>query len=96
MNNQIYYVYILASKPYGVLYIGFTKNLKARVYAHKSGAVKGFTQKYKVYKLVYYEAGEDYESLLQTEKQLKEWRRQWKLELINRSNPAWKDLYSEI
>jgi putative endonuclease len=91
-----YYVYILASKRNGTLYTGFTGNLPRRVFEHKNDLVPGFTKKYGVHTLVYYECCEDRESAILREKQRKEWKRRWKLELIEKNNPEWKDLYGEI
>ena len=91
-----YSVYILASKRNGTLYVGFTSELIQRVYAHKNDLVEGFTKKYGVHMLVYYKTGGDYEGTLQREKQIKEWKRQWKIELIERNNPEWRDLYEDI
>lgn len=91
-----YYVYILASKRNGTLYIGVTNNLARRVYEHKHDFIKGFTQKYNVHMLVYYEQCDSIESALQREKQLKYWHRKWKLRLIEEANPEWRDLYEEI
>jgi putative endonuclease len=91
-----YYVYILASKRKGTLYIGVTDNLVRRVYEHKNGFVEGFTNKYGVHKLVYYEQCENIESAIQREKRLKFWHRDWKIRLIEETNPEWKDLYDEI
>jgi len=91
-----YAVYILASKRNGTLYVGFTNDLPKRVYEHKHGLVEGFTKKYNVHTLVYYETGGDYDGALQREKQIKEWKRRWKIELIERDNPEWKDLYEDI
>ena len=91
-----YAVYILASKRNGTLYVGFTSDLLKRIYEHKNDLVEGFTKKYSVHLLVYYETSGSYEGALQREKQIKEWKRKWKLELIERSNPAWRDLYEEI
>jgi len=93
---KYYYVYILASKPYGTLYIGITNDLIRRVWEHKNDIIKGFTSKYKVYMLVYYEQCTDVSVAITREKQLKEWKRRWKLELIEKANPGWKDLYNEI
>jgi putative endonuclease len=92
---SIYYVYLLASKRNGTLYVGVTHDLIRRVYEHKNDFVKGFTSKYSVHKLAYFEQCEDYESAVQREKQIKEWKRKWKLELIEKVNPEWKDLYEE-
>lgn len=91
-----YAVYILASKRNGTLYVGFTSDLAKRIYEHKNDLVEGFTKKYGVHSLVYYETGGDYEGALQREKQIKEWKRSWKIELIERANPEWRDLYEEI
>jgi len=90
-----YYVYILASKRNGTLYIGVTNDLMRRVYEHKSGLVKGFTKDYKVDILMYYEAFPDPNSAIRREKQLKNWHRNWKINLIEESNPYWRDLYNE-
>lgn len=90
------YVYILASKENGTLYIGVTSDLKKRIWEHRTSAVEGFTSKYKVHTLVYYEQTENIESAIAREKNLKNWQRKWKLELVNRFNPEWKDLYEEL
>ena len=87
---------MLASKKNGTLYIGVTSNLIKRIHQHKTGAIEGFTKKYKVYLLVYYEVTEDIISAIAREKNLKAWKRQWKIELIEKNNPNWKDLYPEI
>lgn len=92
----MYYVYILASQRNGTLYIGVTSNLTQRIYQHKIGKINGFTKKYKVNILVYYETVEDINSAIQREKRLKAWRRQWKIDLIEKNNSSWKDLYPEI
>ena len=91
-----YCVYILASQRNGTLYIGVTSNLQQRIYQHKTGAVDGFTEKHKVHLLVWYECTEDVESAITREKQLKKWNRKWKLNLIERGNPEWRDLYGEL
>ncbi len=93
--NQ-YFVYILASKRYGVLYIGVTNNLKKRVWEHRNAEVKSFTKRYWVHKLVYYEETSDINSAITREKQLKKWKRQLKIELTGKFNPEWKDLYFAI
>jgi putative endonuclease len=85
-------VYILASKRNGTLYIGVTSELAARVWQHKSRAVEGFTAKYGVNRLVYYEAHGSAEAAIVREKQLKKWRRSWKIELFESLNPEWRDL----
>jgi len=91
---RIYYVYILASKRNGTLYIGVTGNLIKRVYEHKNGIVEGFTQKYNVHVLVYYEKYGNVRNAIKREKHLKKWNRKWKLNLIEKENPNWDDLYS--
>ena len=89
-------VYILSSKRNGTLDTGVTSNLVQRVWEHKSDFVEGFTKRYGVHDLVWYEVHATMESAITREKALKKWNRAWKLELIEKSNPAWKDLYSEI
>jgi putative endonuclease len=96
MGKPFYYVYILASKRSGTLYIGVTSNLVKRVYEHKNDLTDGFTKKYKVHNLVYYETTDDVESAIRREKQLKRWKRDWKIELIEKQNPEWRDLYSDL
>ena len=91
-----YYVYILASKIGGTLYIGVTNDLVRRVFEHKSKFVSGFTKKYDVVKLVYYEQYDSVENAIQREKRLKKWNRQWKIRLIEERNPNWDDLYPGI
>jgi putative endonuclease len=93
--NQ-YYVYILASQKYGTLYIGVTNNLIKRTYEHKNNIIKGFTEKYSVHLLVYYEIHSEVYNAIVREKQLKKWKRDWKIELINKMNPEWKDLYDGL
>ncbi len=90
------YVYILADKPYGTLYIGVTSDLVRRVWQHKEGFVAGFTRKYKVKNLVWYEIHTDIISAITREKQIKEWHRNWKINLIQSTNPAWHDLYPTL
>ena len=94
--DKIYYVYILASGINGTLYIGVTNDLVRRVYEHKNDVIPGFTRNYGVHSLVYFEETNDIESAIRREKQLKKWRRDWKLALIDGSNPEWKDLWEEI
>jgi putative endonuclease len=93
---KTYYVYILASKRNGTLYTGVTNDLLRRVYEHKSDLINGFTKKYKVHRLVYYEHVNDINSAVQREKRLKKWKRYWKIELIESMNPDWHDLYDEL
>lgn len=92
----MFYVYLLASKPYGTLYIGMTTKLLRRVWEHKNKLVPGFTRKYGVDRLVWFEVHEDREAALHREKQMKEWKRDWKIELIERDNPHWLDLYRNL
>jgi len=89
-------VYIVASRRNGTLYIGVTSDLVKRVWQHRNANVKGFTAKYGVHLLVYFEMHDDMRNAITREKQLKKWNRAWKLALIERSNPEWKDLWSEI
>ena len=89
-------VYILASKPKGTLYIGVTSDLIQRVWQHKNDFVEGFTERYGVHSLVWYEVHGSMESAITREKALKKWRRAWKIELIEEDNPKWLDLYNEI
>ena len=95
MDKQ-YFVYMLASRKNGTLYIGITSDLLKRVWEHKGKAVKGFTSKYGVDRLVYYEIYNDPENAIRREKRLKEYKRKWKIGLIEKDNPGWKDLYREI
>lgn len=88
----MYYVYILASKRNGTLYTGVTSDLAKRVYEHKHDLVEGFTKRYQVHALVYFEQADDVYAALAREKKLKKWRRVWKLALIEKVNPQWKDL----
>ena len=89
-------VYILASRRNGTLYVGVTSDLVKRVWEHKSDIVEGFTERYSVHILVWFEQHDTMESAISREKAIKEWKRRWKLELIERQNPEWRDLYPEI
>jgi putative endonuclease len=91
-----YYVYILASHKCGTLYVGITNDLIRRVYEHKYDMIPGFTKRYHINQLVYFEDTPDVSSAIAREKLLKKWCRAWKIELIERDNPQWKDLYSEL
>jgi putative endonuclease len=96
MGGRQYYVYLLASKRNGTLYIGVTSDLVKRVYEHKNNLVDGFTKEYHVHKLVYYEVTDDINGAIIREKQIKKWKRAWKIELIEKNNPDWRDLYAEL
>lgn len=89
-------VYILASRRNGTLYVGVTSNLVQRVWQHKNDFAEGFTKKYGVHTLVWYEVHETMESAISREKAIKGWRRAWKLDLIEGANPSWQDLFDEI
>ncbi len=95
MDKQ-YFIYILASRKDGVLYTGFTSDLLKRIWEHKNKVVKGFTYKYNADKLVYFEQTENSISAIEREKKLKKWKRQWKIDLIEKENPEWKDLYEDL
>ena len=89
-------VYILASKPKGVLYIGVISNPVQRIWQHKNDVVEGFTKRYRIHRLVWYEVHETMESAISREKALKKWNRAWKIELIEKDNPLWLDLYDRL
>ncbi len=91
-----YYVYFLASRPGGAIYVGVTNDIIRRVHEHKSGAVKGHTKRYNLDTLVYFESYPDIRDALQREKNIKHWPRVWKTRLIAAQNPEWRDLYAEI
>jgi len=91
-----FYVYILCSKRNGTLYTGITSDLIKRIYEHKNNLVNGFTKRYNVHNLVWYEMHESIESAFNREKQIKKWKRAWKIKMIEQNNPEWKDLYEMI
>jgi putative endonuclease len=91
-----FFVYILASRRNGTLYIGMTDDLLRRVWQHQTGTIQGFTRQYRVKTLVWYEQHETRESALMRERQLKKWNRIWKLQLIEQMNPAWRDLRADL
>ncbi len=95
MKRQ-FYVYMLTNKPYGTFYIGVTSNLIKRIWEHKEKVVEGFTQKYNVNSLVYYEIFDTAEEAIKREKRLKRWPREWKIKSVNAFNPEWNDLYELI
>lgn len=94
--SKRYAVYLLASQRHGTLYIGSTSNLIQRVHQHKESLVGGFTKQYRVDQLVWFELHESSLAMVMRERQLKEWKRQWKVELIEKENPQWRDLYAEL
>jgi len=94
--ERCYWVYILASRIGGTLYVGVTNDLVSRVYQHRTKLVAGFTSTYEVDRLVYFEAFADVENAIRPEKQLKKWKRSWKIQLIAAQNPNWDDLYPAI
>ncbi|MCK4544024.1 GIY-YIG nuclease family protein [candidate division WOR-3 bacterium] len=91
-----YYVYIITNRNNNVLYIGITNNLKRRIYEHREKLISGFSKKYNLKKLVYYESTSDVKSAILREKQLKNWHREWKINLITRFNNGWKDLSDKL
>lgn len=96
IKQSMYYVYILANKPQGAIYIGVTNDLVRRIYEHKENIIKGFTSKYNIKMLVYYEVHEEIERAILREKKLKRWPRRIKDELIGENNPQWLGLYDEV
>ena len=91
-----YFVYILASQRNGTLYVGVTNNLVRRIHEHREKLIEGFTSQYEVTRLVWFDQTESIEEAIAHEKRLKRWRREWKIELIEKSNPNWDDLYESI
>ena len=96
MSSDLSYVYILASKRNGTLYVGVTSDLVKRISEHRQKIIFGFTAKYNVTQLVYYEVFTNIEAAILREKVIKKWKRDWKLALIEKNNPTWKDLFAEI
>ena len=96
MRDHVYWVYILASRRNGTLYTGVTSDLTGRVQAHREGLIPGFTKKYGVKLLAYYELHHDINVAILREKRIKRWQRKWKLELIEAQNPQWRDLWLEL
>jgi putative endonuclease len=92
-SGEPYFVYMLASRIGGTIYIGVTHRLRQRVWEHKNDVVDGFTRRYGVHQLVWFEAFDDVTAAIQREKQMKEWRRAWKIRLIQEHNPNWDDLF---
>ena len=89
-------MYLLASKRNGTLYVGITSDLVKRIWEHKNGVVEGFTKRYGTHKLVWYELHETLHGAIAREKAIKEWQRKWKLQLIEKTNPQWRDLYPDL
>jgi putative endonuclease len=96
MREHLYYVYILASRRNGTLYVGVTNDVMRRTWEHKADLVEGFTRKYGVHILVYYELYEDIDIAIAREKRLKRWNRAWKIKLIEANNSGWNDLYDRL
>jgi putative endonuclease len=96
MHEMDYFVYLMASAKNGTLYVGVTNNLTRRVFEHRSGAVKGFTERYRVHRLVWFESTPSIETAIQKEKQIKNWKREWKIALIEKENREWRDLYDAL
>ena len=96
MHDDKFYVYIMATGRNGTFYTGFTSDLVKRVWEHKNAETQGFTKKYEVTNLVYYEIFDNAESAILREKRLKKWNRTWKMRVIENMNPEWKDLYDDI
>ncbi|GAB5382841.1 MAG: GIY-YIG nuclease family protein [Aliiglaciecola sp.] len=90
------YVYIMSNKPKGTLYVGVTAELDNRVYQHRTSEIKGFTKRYNLTQLVYYEVHQSLYEAISREKRLKKWNRAWKIRLIEKNNPDWEDLYEQI
>jgi putative endonuclease len=96
MNKKNYFVYILASKKNGTLYTGVTSSLKRRVFEHKEKKIEGFTKKYNIDRLVYYELYTSVYRAINREKNIKKWNREWKIRIIEELNPKWSDLYNDL
>jgi len=95
-NMKQYYVYIITNKKNGTLYIGRTENIARRIYEHKQGFVAGFSKRYNLKRLIYLEIFENSDDAAKREKSMKAWNRQWKINLIEKDNPNWVDLYDDI
>ncbi len=96
MNRRDFFVYILANQKNGAIYVDVTNNLIRRIYEHKNNIIDGFTKKYNIHNLVYYESYDDIRNAISREKQIKKWNRKWKIRLIEENNYSWKDLYKEL
>ncbi len=91
-----YYVYIITNKPYGTLYVGISSNLVQRIYQHREGMAPGFSKEHGLNRLVWYQMHQDVNEAIASEKKIKKWRRDWKVNVIQEMNPEWKDLYPSI
>ena len=96
MNEKCFFIYILTNKAFGVLYIGVTSDLPKRIYEHRNKLIDGFSKRYNLTQLVYYEIYANAETVIIREKTLKHWPREWKINVINQFNPEWNDLYDTI
>ena len=95
-HEKTYWIYIAASKPHGVLYVGMTSDLAGRTWEHRERVMDGFTKRYWVDRLVYFEAHDDAEVAAKRERAMKRWRRQWTIQLIENGNPTWRDLFGDV
>jgi putative endonuclease len=95
-DNKHFYIYITASKPRGVLYVGMTSDLPSRAIEHRDRMIEGFTKRYWAGRLVYFESHDTGEAAAKRERQLKRWRRDWKIALIEQGNPTWRDLFNDV
>jgi putative endonuclease len=95
-TGTVFYVYLLASKPYGTLHVGVTSDLARRVWEHKHKLVPGFTERYSIDRLVWFESHDTIEAAIRREKRIKEWKRDWKINLIESDNPRWIDLFRNL
>ena len=93
---KTYWIYIMSNGHRGVLYVGMTSDIAGRATEHREATIKGFTQKYRVDRLVYFEAHIDAELAVKRERLMKRWRRDWKVQLVEKTNPTWRDLYDEV
>jgi putative endonuclease len=95
-GSRLFYVYLLASRKQGTLYLGVTKDLIRRIYQHREKLTPGFSSQYDIRRLVWFETYDDPVNAIEREKEIKKWRRSWKIDLIEKENPEWKDLYPDI
>jgi len=95
-DEKVFSVYIMTNRRQGTLYVGVTNSMRHRIWQHKNNLIKGFTSKYDLHRLVFFENYESIQTAIEREKQIKNWKRQWKIELIESVNPQWRDLYEEV